>query len=159
MRRETKINWIIVTVLIVGSVPGALRVWYKRYTEEGRRVAMPDTARPAVPYMLPLDTPTKDRIVPPFTGKWLRSLAEARLGDNLAMVHRMDPALATEVAAEAPGKSLEIAWDGTTAAAWIADGATRMPLPDAIREELRDNGFVKPPKAIALRVVGGVGGG
>ncbi|MEM8873968.1 MAG: hypothetical protein AAGD32_06875 [Planctomycetota bacterium] len=155
MRRETKINWIIVAILIVGSVPGAVRVWYKRYTEDGRRVALPDTARPEVPYMLPVETPTKDRIVPPLTAQWLASLADARLGDNVAMAHRMNPQLTIETVAEAPGKTLEIAWNGELAATWIAGGATRMPLPDAIRMELRDYGYVKPPRAVALRVVGG----
>lgn len=152
VRRETKINLVIVTLLVVGSVPGAVRVFYKRYTDEGRRLALPDTARPTVPYMFPLATPTKQRVVPEQTAAWIRSLATGRLDGPFEVLHEMSPDRTVETAARAEdGTVLEIAWDGETAAAWIAEGAPRIPLPAAVAEELRNGGYVKPPKAIALR--------
>ena len=144
MRRETKWNIVLVVVLTAISVPGAVRMFVKKYNDP-REMYTSDGRRLTVPYMMP-NAGVTDRAGPAVVAAWADSFTA---GETFAPP-LMSPDVGFQVLGVDGSAADVMTWDATlTARAELAE-ATVIDVPEPIVEELRDGGYVRPPAEVAL---------
>jgi hypothetical protein len=172
MERQTRANLIFLAILIALSVPPAIILFRKKLDPAARPMYLPDPVHTTLPYMTPGDTPPGvARIVGPLTGRWRRALAgdqsPATGPANAQPVVSADRLLEL-LSAVRESDSLRIRlvlWDerfGEDPARYRLDLINNPPatgaillirtvaLPDDVRRELQNGGFVRPPRHVRL---------
>lgn len=195
MTRETRLNLVVLAVVIALLAPGGVILFKRKLEPTVRPMYLPDPVPRTVAYLSPFATPPgKTRVEPPRLAEWVESLARARIKPTTAgAAAAMGTSAAGPLAAltSTPGPrvirprdrdglpvlsdkktfqlaALEdanrqlrlwvIAWadapDGTETWTMVtADGsavgrevvAERIEIPRLIREELGENGVLRPP--------------
>src|SRR5688572_4295663 len=174
MSRETRLNLIVLAILLAVLMPGGVILSRKKLRPTIRPMFMPHAVQREVAYMSPLETPPgKKRIEPPHTAKWIESLVRDRIGGDRRLVRPTDvdglplmsdkrtfQVLATDASAEAfhvwiirwqPSERRSQAWLLEPAEAGergrVAQSET-VPVPQIVREELGETGVTRPPQTI-----------
>lgn len=76
MKRETRINLLVIAIILAVMIPGGVRLAHLAYTEGRGPSASPTPARKAVAYMDPRPfDPSIPRVAPPATVAWLEGIA------------------------------------------------------------------------------------
>ena len=143
MRRETKLNLAVVIGLTAISVPGAARMFYKKYNDP-RPMYMNDGRRQVVPYMTP-NAGVTARSGPEAVVRWAGSLA----GGAYLTPPRMSRDRTFQVLSAEGGRAEVLSWDPTLTRRLVAGGATEVALPAGVVAALRDGGYVRPPATVA----------
>lgn len=170
MRRETRINLIVLVVILVLVAPGGVRLFMKKLQPGANTMDFREPVRTSLVYMDPIKSPPQiRRTIPRGVAEWIatRNRAVIDVGGGMRLVEagterrpilsesrrlqlvqwRDDPQGSTRLLylllwESIPGDDVTLRGD--------RDGATiqrqqRTPLPAPIRKELRDAGYVQPP--------------
>lgn len=172
MKLETRVNLIFLAVFLAISLPGAVILFKRKLDPAAAPMYLPDPVRQRLPYMAPQWTPDEvTRVIPPLTGKWVDELngnnggAEVLLRDRLPLLSedRMvqvtamkytPPALTVyaitwgeEYGADASHYDVSVATASGTTRGSVAS-ARQISMPDSVRKELLNAGYVKPPTSV-----------
>ena len=173
MSRETRLNLIVLAILLAVLTPAGVILFRKKLQPTVRPMFMPHAVQREVAYMSPLETPPgKTRVEPPHTAKWIESLVRERIGDRkvvrptdsdglpLMSDKRTFELLATDVSGEAfriwiirwsAADRLSMSWSLTpseTEGRWQVVESAIVPVPPIVREELGEAGVTLPPHEI-----------
>ena len=75
MKRETRINLLLLAVFLAISLPGAVILFQKKLEPGAARMDQPDAVVRQLPYMAPMPVPPGVKwIIPPRTRQWLEGL-------------------------------------------------------------------------------------
>jgi len=174
MRSETRANLIFLTIFLAVALPGAVILFIKKLDPAAAPMYLPDPIHQRLPYMAPQWTPDEvTRVIPPITGKWVEQLTgEQGAGSGVALHERLpliseDRMLQVTAMKYTPSRLIvyTILWDGEEGvdaanyrAAILSAGTTisgrvvavrKIPMPDAVRKELMNDGYVAPRKWVA----------
>ena len=181
MTKETRSNLIFLAILIAVLLPGAVLLVRKKLSPDARRADLPDAVPTTVTFMDPQPTPPgMRRVAPPKTMQWLAKMIEENAGhqairdlydtDGLPLMSD-DKTFQLAAVREESGaiRMWLLAWDPDDAdffrgAHWTLVGKDargegvgksfeQIPIPDPIRDELGENGLLKPPKTLCLREI------
>lgn len=87
MTRETRINLIVLGVLVVGMAPGAVILFNKKYDPTARPMNQPDFVKRHMVFIDPTPAPpTIRRMMPAVTAAWVNDLARQRVGVGMMTV-------------------------------------------------------------------------
>lgn len=175
MRRETRLNLIWIVVLVALMLPGAITIFRKKFKPGEQPMSFREPVRTSAAYMDPGSFPPGfKRIVPRKTADWLNGMLRERLGVEGGMIlveqgtERMPPMTANRLVQLAgvtdgsPQRALLVAWIDSPGPLIVstADGnAAKMihtesiGVPADVSLELRDAGYVTPPRHVLAIVV------
>jgi hypothetical protein len=181
MTKETRSNLIFLAIVIVVLLPGAILLVRKKMSPDARRADLPDPVPRTVTFMDPQPLPPgMRRVAPPKTTQWFATLVREKVG-NQAVTELIDsdglPLMSDDktfqlaaVREESGATRIWLAsWDPTDAdffrgARWtlatnerVTEGVGKafeqIEIPDRVRDELGENGLLKPPKSLAWREI------
>jgi hypothetical protein len=169
MKRETKLNLIFLTVFLAVSLPGAVILFIRKLDPNAAPMYLPDPVRHRLPYMAPQWTPDEEvtRVIPPQTGEWLEEINRQQGNTEPILMRDRLPVISTDRLIQVAGtKTIDskfivhlIAWDsyGVDAGQYDASlriagavekgavkSARNIAMPDPVRKELMNGGYVKP---------------
>lgn len=176
MLKETRYNLIFLSIVIAMLLPGAVILFRKKMEPDARRMDMPDAVPRTIAFMDRQQVPPgMRRIAPARTMDWLSAVTKEKAGEALCG-RMLDPdglplmsdAKAFQVVAvrnESDRTRIWIAaWDQESkdflsAAKWTLTVETHqlrpidwqcetIQIPSVVRNELGENGLLKPPKTI-----------
>jgi hypothetical protein len=174
MKRETRANLIFLGLFLAVSLPGAVILFKKKMQPGAVPLGMPDFVRRRLPYMAPMMTPDDQviRVVPTLTGAWVDGLCRGRAAGAMRPRNGALPVTSSDRVVEVTGLKEQggrttlflLAWEGgygveaaryrlvATAGGERVDGrvvrAESIPLPEAVKKELMEAGYVKPPARV-----------
>jgi hypothetical protein len=169
MDRQTKINLVVVVALLALMLPGGIKLFRKKLAAGDDQAPMlREPVRATIPYAMPTDNPAR-RVLPAKLHAWVNAeLASAGAGSAMLLtgdaergVPLMSDRRTFQVAALAGGRAYVLVWDAKAAEGrgWRAavDGADvdlsmtkPLDLPADVHRELRDEGWVTPPRSVML---------
>lgn len=173
MTRETRLNLIVLAVVLAILTPGAVILFRKKLEPTLKPMAMPHAVQREHAYLSPLETPPgKKRVEPPHTAKWIEGLVRERIGERkivrplaadglplvserktfeVVAVERLDDACRAWVIVWRPDEAGEERWtvdrEGVTADI-RATNAAMLRVPPFVREELGEAGLLRPPHSV-----------
>jgi hypothetical protein len=179
MTKETRYNLIFLVIVIVVLLPGAIFLFRKKMDPNARRADLPDAVPRTVAFMDPQPLPPgMRRVAPPKTVQWLHELARERAGAD-ASSNLVDSDGLPLMSDDKTFQVVAIKQDRETTHIWLAcwdpvdeeffrsaewslalhdralpakSGAVEsIPIPNPVRDELGENGLLKPPKTLAWR--------
>jgi hypothetical protein len=181
MTKETRYNLIFLAIVVAILLPGAIILVRKKMRPDARRADLPDAVPRTIAFMDPQPTPPgMRRVAPPRTMQWLTATIRPKVGahaitdlidsDGLPLMSDDKTFQLAAVREESGATRLWlISWDPQDAeffraAHWslasqaqIFDGSAKafeqIAIPDPVRDELGENGLLKPPKTLAWREV------
>lgn len=177
MTRETRLNLIVLAILVAVLTPGGVILFRKKLQPTHKPMAMPHAVQREIAYLSPLETPPgRRRVEPPRTARWIESIVRERIGDAadgrtiLRPTDRDGLPLTSEkrtfqlVAAEPLDGRLRLwlmLWDAEPVKneTWsvkradeeqpfeVVDTAV-INIPQIVREELGEIGLLRPPHEV-----------
>lgn len=181
MTKETKANLIFLAIILALLLPGGIILFRKRMNPDARRADLPDPVPTTVTFMDPQPTPPgMRRVAPPKTMQWFAKIVQDHVGSSAITslndadgLPLMSDGKSFQLAAirEEPSATRvwAVSWEPNDAdffrsAHWtlathdhVFDGAGKtfeeIAIPDAVRDELGENGLLKPPKTMAWREI------
>jgi hypothetical protein len=174
MLRETKLNLIVLGLVVAVLSPGAVMLVKKKMKPTVRAAWMPESVRKTMAYMVPGEVPPgMERVNPERCAAWVHQLMlERSMGSVSLPVDREGLPLVSakgsfQLLAVSRDEGLPhvviLAWDerqNETAADWSLRSGSEVidakyvhresiEVPDLVREELGENGLLRPPKRVA----------
>ena len=174
MKTETRANLIFIIIFLAVALPGAVILFIKKLDPAAAPMYLPDPIHQRLPYMAPQWTPDEvTRVIPPTTGKWVEQLTGEQGAGSGVRLHERLPLLSedrmfqvTTMKYTPAGLTVyAILWDGEdglNAADYrvaISSAGTTIPgriivvrkisMPDAVRKELMNGGYVAPRQWVA----------
>ena len=176
MRRETRLNLVWIVLLIVFMLPGAIIITRKKFKSGEQPMSLREPVRMSAVFMDPSGFPEDfHRVVPRRTADWVTELLRAELGSGVDMllieqgVNRTPPMSSSRRvqlvgwSGLSPRRALLLAWDESApddVAIAAEDDSTpvvlrrrAVALPREVSLELRDAGYVRPPRQVTLLVI------
>ncbi|HEX8524038.1 MAG TPA: hypothetical protein VF669_17425 [Tepidisphaeraceae bacterium] len=181
MSRETKLNLIVLGVVLALLAPGAVLLVKKRMRPSLRNAWMPESVRRTVAVMVPGETPPgMERVFPSHTDAWVREVMKLR-GVTGPMAR--DAAGLPVMSERRTVQLINVRQDGNatvvTAIVWdvrqkdqheawflhlgqkvgenvqVAEDlrGEQVEVPSLVREELGENGAMRPPKTVQWTVL------
>ena len=169
MKRETRANLIFLAIFVGICAPGAVILFKRKLDPRAAPMYLPDPVRLRLPYMAPQWTPEEVvRVIPVVTGQWVDQINREQDGGPEVLMRDRLPVLSNDrmlqVTAVKRGARVTsiylIAWDGEYGddarhfeASILAGGKTyrgrvraarKMAVPETVRQELLNAGYVKP---------------
>jgi hypothetical protein len=167
MKRETRANLIFIVLLVAATVPGGIMLVKKKLKAGANSggMMMSDAVRRETAYMDPLPLPGFIRHVPPKTIAWVGQLADVAPHQEPILSERRTFEVAKIVQASQGWDATVLIWNtrpldnqepnsvlivnGQDVAGELLE-SKQLSLPREIDNELRDMGFINPPKQIVL---------
>lgn len=175
MQRETRINLLFGVIIIAIMAPGAYRLFKKKLDPAAPPMYLPEPVRRSAVYFDPNDAPLSKRTIPRQTAGWIDDLLAERLGTNAGMLLVDTGNEKSPVLSESRRWQLAQLQDrpdgrvgmliGFADELPTSSGATSITLDDqpvtirsfevievprVLHRELRDAGFVQPPRTIRM---------
>lgn len=174
MKTETRANLIFIIIFLAVALPGAVILFIKKLDPAAAPMYLPDPIHQRLPYMAPQWTPDEVvRVIPPVTGTWVEQLTGEQGAGSGVMLHERLPLISEDRMVQVTAIKYTparltvyaILWDGEDgldAAGYqtaISSAGTAIPghvvavrkisMPDGVRKELMNGGYVAPRQWVA----------
>jgi hypothetical protein len=176
MRRETRLNLLWIVVLIALMLPGAVIIFRKKFKPGEQPMSFREPVRTSAVFMDPSGFPPGfQRVVPRRTADWVAGLLRDELGASVEMLlveqgGTRTPVVSSSRRVQLAGwsgntsrRAVLLVWDDTAPDDVSISGEDSSPvaqvsrrgvaLPREISLELRDAGYVRPPKQVTVLVM------
>jgi hypothetical protein len=173
MTRETRLNLIVLAIVLAVLTPGGVILFRKKLQPTLKPMAMPHAVQQEHAYLSPLETPPGiKRVEPPHTARWIEGIVRERIGTR-AVVRPVDrdglPLMSEKrsfevVACEPADGEIRVwllLWDrepvrDETWSVKTSDGERSLrptetrsiEVPPLVREELGETGVLRPPHEV-----------